>query len=70
MFVHTFGDEAETRRRFLDGFATLQVADIVGAIAFAIAAPWHVNVSLMEIWPTYQVCGGLHFARPETGNRA
>lgn len=70
MFVHTFGDEAETRRRFLDGFATLQVADIVEAIAFAIDAPWHVNISLMEIWPTYQVCGGLHFAQPETGNRA
>jgi len=47
----------------------LQVADIVDAIAFAVAAPWHVNISLMEIWPTYQVCGGLHFAQPEAGKR-
>ncbi len=65
IFATTFGDEAEARRRFLDGFATLQVADVVDAIAFAIAAPWHVNISLMEIWPTYQVCGGLRFAQPD-----
>ena len=65
IFATTFGDEADARRRFLDGFDTLQVADVVDAIAFAIAAPWHVNISLMEIWPTYQVCGGLRFAQPE-----
>ena len=64
IFATTLGDEAEARRRFLDGFATLQVADVVEAIAFAIAAPWHVNISLMEIWPTYQVPGGLRFAQP------
>ncbi len=69
IFATTFGDEAEARRRFLDGFATLQVTDIVDAIAFAVAAPWHVNISLMEIWPTYQVCGGLHFAQPEAAAR-
>jgi NADP-dependent 3-hydroxy acid dehydrogenase YdfG len=66
IFATTFGDEMEARRRFLDGFATLQVADVVDAIAYAIAAPWHVNISLMEIWPTYQVPGGLRFAQPES----
>jgi NADP-dependent 3-hydroxy acid dehydrogenase YdfG len=65
IFGKTIGDAAEAQKRFLDGFATLQVNDIVEAIAFAIAAPWHVNISLMEIWPTYQVSGGLHFARPD-----
>jgi NADP-dependent 3-hydroxy acid dehydrogenase YdfG len=65
IFATTLGDEAEARRRFLDGFATLQVADVVDAIAFAIAAPWHVNISLLEIWPTYQVPGGLRFAQPD-----
>ena len=65
IFATTLGDEAEARRRFLDGFATLQVVDVVDAIAFAIAAPWHVNISLMEIWPTYQVSGGLRFAQPD-----
>lgn len=64
IFATTFGDEADARRRFLEGFATLQVSDVVDAIAFAIAAPWHVNISLMEIWPTYQVPGGLRFAQP------
>jgi NADP-dependent 3-hydroxy acid dehydrogenase YdfG len=64
IFAKTIGDEAEAQKRFIDGFATLQVADIVDAIAFAVAAPWHVNISLMEIWPTYQVSGGLHFVRP------
>lgn len=69
IFATTFGDEAEARRRFLDGFATLQVSDVVDAIAFAIAAPWHVNISLMEIWPTYQVPGGLRFAQPGASSR-
>jgi NADP-dependent 3-hydroxy acid dehydrogenase YdfG len=64
IFAKTIGDEGEARKKFLDGFDTLQVADIVEAIAFAIAAPWHVNISLLEIWPTYQVSGGLHFAQP------
>lgn len=67
IFATTLGDEAEARRRFLDGFTTLEVADVVDAIAYAIAAPWHVNISLMEIWPTYQVPGGLRFAQPEGG---
>jgi NADP-dependent 3-hydroxy acid dehydrogenase YdfG len=70
IFAKTLGDETAARQRFLDGFATLKVADIVDAIAFAVAAPWHVNISLMEIWPTYQVCGGLRFAQPDTGDRA
>ncbi len=64
IFAKTHGGEAIARERFLDGFDTLKVADIVNAIAFAIDAPWHVNISLMEIWPTYQVSGGLHFAQP------
>ncbi len=67
IFARTIGSEEEARRKFLDGFDTLQVADIVEAIAFAIACPWHVNISLMEIWPTYQVSGGLHFAQPAPG---
>jgi len=66
IFATTLGDEAEARRRFLDGFATLQIPDVVDAIAYAIAAPWHVNISLMEIWPTYQVPGGLRFAQPDS----
>lgn len=65
IFGKTIGDEAAAQKRFIDGFATLQVPDIVESTAFAIAMPWHVNVSLMEIWPTYQVAGGLHFARPD-----
>jgi NADP-dependent 3-hydroxy acid dehydrogenase YdfG len=65
IFAKTIGDEAEAHKRFIDGFETLQVSDIVDAIAFAIAAPWRVDISLMEIWPTYQVRGGLHFFRPD-----
>jgi NADP-dependent 3-hydroxy acid dehydrogenase YdfG len=64
IFATTLGDAVEARRRYLEGFATLQVTDVVDALAFAIAAPWHVNISLMEIWPTYQVSGGLRFAKP------
>jgi NADP-dependent 3-hydroxy acid dehydrogenase YdfG len=64
IFAKSIGSESEARRRFLDGYDTLQVVDIVEAMAFAISCPWHVNISLMEIWPTYQVSGGLHFAQP------
>jgi NADP-dependent 3-hydroxy acid dehydrogenase YdfG len=67
IFAKTIGDEVEARKKFLDGFDTLKVADIVEAVSFAIAAPWHVNISLVEIWPTYQVSGGLHFAQPHIG---
>lgn len=39
----------------------LDAADVADAIRYAVTAPWHVNVSLMEILPTEQSYGGAAF---------
>lgn len=48
---------------YYEGFESLTTGDIVDAIDFAISAPRHVNLGLMEIMPTFQVPGGLTFDR-------
>ncbi|WP_105566444.1 SDR family oxidoreductase [Microbacterium halophytorum] len=55
----------EAWETYYEGFESLTVADIVAAIDFALAAPRHVNMGLMEIMPTFQVPGGLTFDRRE-----
>ena len=65
IFAHVHGDSAETRARFVDGFALPQASDIADAIAFAIAAPIAVNIGHIEIMPTLQVPGGLSTMRPD-----
>jgi len=65
IFVHVHGDTAETRERFIEGFLLPEASDIADAIAFAIAAPISVNVSLIEIMPTLQVPGGLRTMRAD-----
>ncbi|SNT09669.1 SDR family oxidoreductase [Rhodococcoides kyotonense] len=48
---------------FYEGFESITTKDISDAIEFAIDAPRHVNMGLMEILPTFQVPGGLDFVR-------
>ncbi len=62
MFERTFGEQAG--RAFIEAHDSLQADDIVDAVIFALSAPWRMNVSLMEIWPTYQTIAGLRFAQP------
>jgi NADP-dependent 3-hydroxy acid dehydrogenase YdfG len=50
---------------YYEGYESLTTDDIVNAIDFAIGAPRHVNMGLMEIMPTFQVPGGLTFDRRE-----
>ncbi|MDN3312102.1 SDR family oxidoreductase [Microbacterium oryzae] len=50
---------------YYEGYESLTTDDIVAAIDFALAAPRHVNMGLMEIMPTFQVPGGLTFDRRE-----
>jgi NADP-dependent 3-hydroxy acid dehydrogenase YdfG len=52
---------------YYEGYESLKTDDIVDAIDFAISAPGHVNMGLMEIMPTFQVPGGLTFDRREAG---
>tara|TARA_A100000164_G_scaffold162600_1_gene144194 strand:- start:364 stop:1107 length:744 start_codon:yes stop_codon:yes gene_type:complete len=48
----------EDRDAFLSGYSPLQPEDVAAAALFALDAPWHVNVSTIELTPTEQVPGG------------
>jgi NADP-dependent 3-hydroxy acid dehydrogenase YdfG len=55
----------EAWHTYYEGYESLRTEDIVNAIDFAVSAPRHVNVGLMELMPTFQVPGGLTFDRRE-----
>jgi len=55
------GDRAAAKTHLYDGYESLQARDIADAIAYCVGAPEHVDVTLMEILPTYQVIGGIDF---------
>lgn len=55
----------EAWQTFYEGYESLTTDDIVSTIDFAIAAPRHANLGLIEIMPTFQVPGGLTFDRRE-----
>ncbi len=63
-FDAAFKDEAD-RQTFLRGFRLLQPEDIAAAIVYAVSAPWHVNVSTIELTPTEQIPGGAVIAPVE-----
>ncbi len=63
IFGKVIGDMERAQREFYDGFESLQVEDIVGAVAYALETPRHVNIGHIEILPTFQVPGGLNFER-------
>lgn len=56
---------AEAWQTYYEGFESLTTDDIVSTVDFAIGAPRHVNLGLIEITPTFQVPGGLTFDRRE-----
>jgi NADP-dependent 3-hydroxy acid dehydrogenase YdfG len=53
----------EAWKTYYEGYESLTTDDIVNALDYAIEAPGHVNVGMMEIMPTFQVPGGLTFHR-------
>jgi NADP-dependent 3-hydroxy acid dehydrogenase YdfG len=63
IFGRLLGDMEEAQRRFYDGYESLKPADVSDAIEYAIGTPRHVNIGHIEIVPTFQVPGGLEFAR-------
>ena len=69
IFGRNLGGTSEAMKEawetYYEGYESLTTEDIVNAIDFAIAAPRHVNMGLMEIMPTFQVPGGLTFDRRE-----
>ena len=48
---------------YYEGFESITTNDIADTIEYAIEAPRHVNLGLIEIMPTFQVPGGLDFIR-------
>lgn len=48
---------------YYEGFESITTKDIADTIEYAIEAPRHVNLGLIEITPTFQVPGGLEFVR-------
>ena len=59
IFNRVFGPEIG--RTFTEGLHPLEPADVAEAVMFAVRAPWHVSVTLMEMWPTHQAFGALRF---------
>ena len=63
IFGKVIGDMEAAQRQFYDGYESLKVEDVAGAVAYAIGTPRHVNIGLIEIMPTFQVPGGLNFEK-------
>ncbi|CAN1516514.1 COG4221 Short-chain alcohol dehydrogenase of unknown specificity [Rhabdaerophilaceae bacterium] len=63
IFGKVIGDMEAAQRQFYDGYESLKVEDVAGAVAYAIGTPRHVNIGQIEIMPTFQVPGGLNFEK-------
>lgn len=57
----TPADLEQAWAEFYEHYESVTTADIADAVEFAITAPEHVNIGLIEILPTLQVPGGLTF---------
>jgi len=58
-FFHTALDDRAQSDKMNQGFTLMQSADIAAAVAYALDAPWNVNISLIEMTPTEQHFGGV-----------
>ncbi|MEU1985268.1 SDR family oxidoreductase [Nocardia sp. NPDC019395] len=67
IFGRNLGGTPEAMREawdtYYEGFESITTKDIADTIEFAIDAPRHMNLGLIEITPTFQVPGGLEFVR-------
>ncbi|WP_433521033.1 SDR family oxidoreductase [Nocardia pseudovaccinii] len=67
IFGRNLGGTPEAMRAawetYYEGYESITTKDIAETIEFAIDAPGHVNLGLIEITPTFQVPGGLEFVR-------
>ena len=52
-------DNLKDRKKMTTGLTVLQATDIAECILFAIKAPAHVNISMVEVTPTEQSPGGV-----------
>ena len=59
----SMGDARAARKRFYEGRRVLDPEDVAAAALFALEAPSHVNVGLIELTPVLQVPGGVAFPK-------
>ncbi|MGV1007850.1 MAG: SDR family oxidoreductase [Dermatophilaceae bacterium] len=66
ILARTLGGGAEAFEQAREAYYThvepLTTADVAATVEFAVDAPRHVNISLVEVLPTFQVPGGIEFA--------
>ena len=58
------GDVEAARKTFYEGNESLHAEDVTDAILFALDAPPHVNISMIEMAPQMQGPSGVTFATP------
>jgi 3-hydroxy acid dehydrogenase/malonic semialdehyde reductase len=56
------GDQDKVDRQFRNKDGDIAPETIADCILFALDAPWHVNVSLIELMPVIQVMGGVRMS--------
>ena len=59
--AQSVGDAAAAREKFYEGHRVLDPEDAAAAVLFALDAPAHVNIGLIEMTPVGQVPGGIAF---------
>jgi NADP-dependent 3-hydroxy acid dehydrogenase YdfG len=59
------GDLAQAEELFYRGRECLEPGDVAEVIVYALEAPAHVDLTLIEIMPTHQVMGGHQFHRTD-----
>ena len=57
--IDDFYKTLKDRKKMTTGLTVLQATDIAECILFAIKAPAHVNISMIEVTPTEQSPGGV-----------
>ena len=58
------GDSEAAHKIFYEGKESLSAGDVTDSILFALEAPAHVNISMIEISPLMQAPSGVTFAQP------
>ena len=61
-FATITGDAKTAQETYFDDYKSLQPDDITSTVLFALDAPTHVNISMIELSPQGQVFGGIDFA--------
>jgi NADP-dependent 3-hydroxy acid dehydrogenase YdfG len=55
-------DDPDLRHNFKEtGITEITSEDVAASIAYALEAPWYVNVARVELQPTEQTYGGVNF---------